>query len=65
MTSARVNPSLKTGVIPAIKFDDVGELRFMAATAGYVMCRRPGCYPTIRTMTEWRALSDRPWSAEP
>lgn len=64
MTCARVNAKVMAGDIPAIKFDDVGELRFMATAAGFVMCRRPGCYPTIRTMTEWRALSDKPWSAE-
>jgi hypothetical protein len=62
---AQVNPNVKAGDIPVIRFDDVGELRFMAAAAGFVMCRRPGCYPTIRTMAEWCALSDRPWRAEP
>lgn len=65
MTRTRVNPNVNAGDIPVIRFDDVGELRLLASGGGYVMCRRLGCYPTIRTVTEWRALSDKPWSAEP
>jgi hypothetical protein len=61
MTRARVNPTDKAGEIPVIKFDDAGKLMLIATGANYVLCRRLGCYPMIRTVKEWRALSDKPW----
>jgi hypothetical protein len=61
---AQVNSNVKARDIPVIKYDDVGRLTLMAASGGFVMCRRPGCYPVIRTMKEWRSFSDKPWCAE-
>ena len=52
------------GEIPAIKCDDSGKLTLLAVNSGYVMCRRSGYYPVIRTIKEWRALSDKTWGAE-
>lgn len=56
----RVNPQVMAGDIPAIKYDLHGKLMLIAAGRGYVMARRRGCYPIIRTEFEWRALSDTP-----
>jgi hypothetical protein len=55
-----VNPPLKVGDIPAIKFDADGKIAMLAAGGGFVLCRRGDCYPMIRTDREWRALSDTP-----
>ncbi len=54
MTGAKVNPR----DIPTVKYDDVGAIDLLAAGANYVLCRRKGAYPMIRTVKEWRALSD-------
>ena len=32
---------------------DGGEVRHMAETQGYVMARRPGCYPFVVGVKEW------------
>ncbi|MEH2476230.1 hypothetical protein V1281_002601 [Nitrobacteraceae bacterium AZCC 2161] len=64
MKRARVNPKGKAGDIPAIKFDDAGKLVLIATGANYVLCRRLGCYPMIRTVKEWRALSDKHWNSQ-
>jgi hypothetical protein len=53
-----VNPKVMVMDIPATKFDDVGRIEMLAAGGGFVLVRRPGCYPMIRTIKEWRALSD-------
>ena len=65
MMGKQVNPTDKAGDIPVIKYDVNGKLTLIAAGANYVLCRRPGCYPMIRTEREWRALSDTPpvWAA--
>jgi hypothetical protein len=54
----KVNPRDTAGDIPAIKFDDVGAITLLATGANYVLCGRKGAYPMIRTVKEWRALSD-------
>ncbi|WP_424630039.1 hypothetical protein [Bradyrhizobium sp. SYSU BS000235] len=57
----RVKPKDKARDIPAVKFDDTGKLTMLAVGGGYVMCRRPWCAPTTRTIKEWKSLSDKPW----
>jgi len=48
----------KTYVIPAfkvgddIRYDDHSNVRVMAIADGYVMIRRPGCIPFIKTVKE-------------
>lgn len=65
MTGMRVNPTVKAGDIPVIRFDDAGAIHLLATGADYVLCRRRGAYPMIRTVKEWWALSDTPpvWAA--
>lgn len=46
--------------LPRVKYDGTAKLTLMASAKGYVMARRSGCYPVIRTEQEWRALSDTP-----
>jgi hypothetical protein len=50
MTGTRVNAKGNAGDIPAIKFDDVGAIVLLATGANYVLCRRKGAYPMIRTV---------------
>jgi hypothetical protein len=65
MMGSRVNPNVNAKDIPSIKYDANGKMTLIAAGANYVLCRRPGCYPMIRTERDWRALSDTPpvWAA--
>ncbi len=44
------------------KYDEHGKLDLIVDGVAYVLCRRPGCYPMIRTMQEWTEMADEPLS---
>ena len=40
------------------KYDQHGEVVFMAQADGWIMVRRPRCVPFTMTKNEWSALAD-------
>lgn len=42
------------------RYDEYGELRLMAATEGYVLCRRKGCTAICMSEDRWNRLSQEP-----
>ena len=45
---------------PEKRFDGLGEIRLMAEADGYVMCRRPGCFPLIMSRKAWDEMRPLP-----
>lgn len=41
-----------------VKRDHYGIFKCMAVADGYVMCRRPGRSPLVKSVKEWNALDD-------
>jgi hypothetical protein len=38
-----------------VRTDNFGRIVCMAVADGYVMCRRPGCMPFVKSVKEWNA----------
>jgi hypothetical protein len=46
----------KPYIDPRARQDDIGPIRFMVRSGGYVMCRRPRCIPFVLSEKEWSKL---------
>jgi hypothetical protein len=42
------------------RYDKHGRMKLMARVDGWVMCRRRGCVPFVRSEKEWAAMSPEP-----
>lgn len=47
-------------LIPRRRHDGISELRLMAEAEGYVMIRRKGATPFLKTTKWWLSLSETP-----
>lgn len=55
-----VKPTISDSEFFKPRYDDGGKIRFMTRSDGYVMVRRPGCTPFVKTYAEWEALPTAP-----
>ena len=46
--------------LPLEQEDDHGTWRMISYAEGYVMCRRGGCAPTVKSIREWIAIKKEP-----
>lgn len=42
---------------PFIRYDEFGKITLMVYAEGYVMCRRPGAAPMLKSWADWQKLS--------
>ena len=42
--------------IKLVVSDEHGEMFLIGIVEKYVVCRRKGCYPTIKTIKEWQEM---------
>lgn len=46
------------------RYDNHGRIVLVARGSGYVMVRRPGCLPFVKTEKQWAKMDAEPWAED-